>query len=114
MLQKGDVIYADLNNSIGSVQNGIRPVVIISNDIYNKHSDNLQIVPISSSIGNVRFSHVLIEGEEEKECGLKRNSKVICDTIQTISKTQAFQKVGQVSNNLKEIINEKIKVQLAL
>ena len=47
---KGDIYYADLNNSIGDVQNGIRPVMVISNNFYNNFSNCVTIVPITSSL----------------------------------------------------------------
>ena len=74
---KGDIYYADLNNAIGDVQKGIRPVVVVSNNFYNNFSNCVTVVPISSSMGKVIRTHVVVEGEEYlRDCGLFTNVRV--------------------------------------
>lgn len=113
MVLKSDIFYANLNNMIGHVQGGIRPVVVISNNFNNAHSDNVTVVPISSNTNVKLKTHILIDGDLVEECGLVKESKILCETILTISKSQLYQRIGRVTVGLTKKINESIKVQLA-
>ena len=112
---KGDIYYADLNNSIGDVQQGIRPVVVVSNNFYNNFSNCVTVVPITSSLNKIIKTHVIIDNEAElKECGLKKESKVMCENIMAISKYQLKDRIGHAPLHLKQEINRAIQIQLAL
>ena len=93
---KGDIYYADLNNSIGDVQNGIRPVMVISNNFYNNFSNCVTVVPFIN------------------ECGLSKPSKIMCENITTISKKQLRQRIGHMPIELKSEVDKAIKIQLAM
>ena len=112
---KGDIYYADLNNAIGDVQQGIRPVVVVSNNFYNNFSNCVTVVPISSSMGKVIRTHVVVEGEEYlRDCGLRKVSKVMCENIMAISKKQLKDRVGHLPTELKKEVNKAIQIQLAI
>ena len=113
MVLKGDIFYANLNNMLGHVQGGIRPVIVVSNNFNNAHSDNITVVPVSSNINLKLKTHILINGDLVEECGLVKESKILCETILTISKEQLYQRIGRVTVGLTKKINESIRVQLA-
>lgn len=113
MVLKGDIFYANLNNMLGHVQGGIRPVIVVSNNFNNAHSDNITVVPVSSNTNLKLKTHILINGDLVEECGLIKESKILCETILTISKEQLYQRVGRVTVGLTKKINESIRVQLA-
>lgn len=112
---KGDIYYADLNNSIGDVQNGIRPVMVISNNFYNNFSNCVTIVPITSSLNKIIKTHIVVNNEEFiNECGLSKPSKIMCENITTISKKQLKQRIGHMPVELKSEVDKAIKIQLAM
>ena len=83
-IKRGDIYYAELNPVIGSEQGGTRPVLIISNDIGNKHSPTVIIAPITSRIHTKAKlpTHTLIKDFD----GLDKNSIILFEQIRTIDK----------------------------
>lgn len=115
MCLRGDIYYANLNNTIGNVQSGVRPVVIVSNNFYNNHSNNVQIVPISTNTSKIMLTHVMINDKEVMEdCGLVRCSKAQCEQVMTISKEQLYQRIGHAPKNIKNGINKALSIQLGM
>ena len=102
VIKRGDMFYADLSPVIGSEQGGIRPVVIIQNDIGNKHSPTVIAAAITSQIGKTRLpTHIQIDS---KDSGLKADSVVLAEQIRTIDKSRLKEKIGHI-NNMNEINN---------
>ena len=96
------MFYADLSPVIGSEQGGIRPVVIIQNDIGNKHSPTVIAAAITSQTGKNRLpTHIQIDS---KNSGLKADSVVLTEQIRTIDKSRLKEKIGHI-NNMNEINN---------
>ena len=86
VIKRGDMFYADLSPVIGSEQGGIRPVVIIQNDIGNKHSPTVIAAAITSQTGKNRLpTHIQIDS---KNSGLKADSVVLAEQIRTIDKSR--------------------------
>lgn len=112
--RKGDIFYVNLNNAVGDVQNGIRPCVVVSNNVYNERSKNVTIVPITSNLNRIIKTHVIIDKYKATEIGLKKESKILCENVVGISKEQLLQRVGHLTIELKKQINEALKIQLAL
>ena len=84
IIKRGDMFYADLSPVIGSEQGGIRPVLIIQNDMGNKYSPTVIAAAITSQIGKNRLpTHIAIDS---KEVGLKSDSVVLAEQIRTIDK----------------------------
>lgn len=111
---KGDIFYCDLSNSRGCVQNGTRPVIVVSNNFFNGFSSNVVVIPITSNLDKITKTHILIDGENINECGLKQESKITCEQILTVSKEQVLQRIGHAGLDIKKQVNEAIKFQLAL
>ena len=102
VIKRGDMFYADLSPVIGSEQGGIRPVVIIQNDIGNKHSPTVIAAAITSQTGKNRLpTHIQIDS---KNSGLKADSVVLAEQIRTIDKSRLKEKIGHI-NNMDQINN---------
>ena len=94
-IKRGDIYYANLNPVIGSEQGGTRPVLIISNDVGNKHSPTVIVAPITSRIHTKAKlpTHTLINDFE----GLDKNSIILFEQIRTIDKQRLRKYVGMLS-----------------
>lgn len=94
-IKRGDIYYAELNPVIGSEQGGKRPVLIISNDIGNKHSPTVIVAPITSRVHTKAKlpTHTLIKDFE----GLDKNSIILLEQIRTIDKQRLRKYVGMLS-----------------
>ena len=90
-VKRGDIFYADLSPVVGSEQGGVRPVLVVQNDIGNKYSPTVIIAAITSQMNKVKLpSHV----EVSAEFGLPKNSVVLLEQIRTIDKKRLREKVG--------------------
>ena len=90
-VKRGDIFYADLSPVVGSEQGGVRPVLVVQNDIGNKYSPTVIIAAITSQMNKVKFpTHV----EVSAEFGLPKNSVVLLEQIRTIDKKRLREKVG--------------------
>ena len=84
VIKRGDMFYADLSPVVGSEQGGVRPVLIIQNDVGNKHSPTVIAAAITSQTGKTKLpTHIEIEPEQS---GLKAESVVLTEQIRTIDK----------------------------
>ena len=102
LIKRGDMFYADLSPVIGSEQGGMRPVLIIQNDLGNKYSPTVIAAAITSQTGKNKLpTHIEIDSED---CGLKNNSVVLAEQIRTIDKSRLKEKIGHIDDN--KIINE--------
>lgn len=112
VVKRGDIYYADLSPVIGSEQGGIRPVLIIQNDIGNKYSPTVIISAITSQINKAKLpTHVEISSEEY---GLSRDSVVLLEQIRTIDKRRLKDKIGHISDELMGDVDKAISVSLGL
>ena len=94
MINKGDVYYANLNPVIGSEQGGIRPVVILQNDIGNKYSPTTIVAPMTTKSKTYVPMHVRL-----KESFLAKRSTLLLEQIRTIDKQRLLKKIGSLSEN---------------
>ncbi|TDT63702.1 type II toxin-antitoxin system PemK/MazF family toxin [Fonticella tunisiensis] len=112
VVKRGDIYYADLSPVIGSEQGGIRPVLIIQNDIGNKYSPTVIVAAITSQINKAKLpTHVEISSEEY---GLNRDSVVLLEQIRTIDKRRLRDKIGHISDNLMTQVDESLMISLGL
>lgn len=109
LIKRGDMFYADLSPVVGSEQGGIRPVVIIQNDVGNKHSPTVIAAAITSQLGKNRLpTHIEIGPEN---CGLKAESVVLAEQIRTIDKSRLKEKIGHIDD---ESVMNKINSALGI
>ena len=112
IVKRGDMFYADLSPVIGSEQGGIRPVIIIQNDIGNKYSPTVIVAAITSQINKAKLpTHVEISSEEY---GLNRDSVVLLEQIRTIDKQRLKERMGNLSVADMNKINRALTVSFGL
>ncbi len=97
IVKRGDMFYADLSPVVGSEQGGIRPVLIIQNDMGNKYSPTVIAAAITSQTGKNRLpTHIEIDTQTS---GLKSNSVVLAEQIRTIDKSRLKEKIGHIDDD---------------
>lgn len=105
MIYKGDVYYADLNPVKGCEQGGVRPVVILQNDIGNKFSSTTIVAPITTKSKSYVPMHVKL-----KERFLTKNSTLLLEQIRTIDKQRLLKKLGTLSkksqNKIEKVLDK--------
>ena len=96
VIKRGDMFYADLSPVVGSEQGGIRPVLIIQNDLGNKYSPTVIAAAITSQTNKAKLpTHIEIDS---KDCGLKNNSVILTEQIRTIDKSRLKEKIGHIDD----------------
>ena len=113
VIKRGDMFYADLSPVIGSEQGGIRPVLIIQNDMGNKYSPTVIAAAITSQVNKNKLpTHIEIDSEE---FGLKSDSVVLAEQIRTIDKSRLKEKIGHIDDEkVMNKINNAIGVSFGL
>ena len=95
-IKRGDMFYADLSPVVGSEQGGVRPVLIIQNDLGNKYSPTVIAAAITSQTNKTKLpTHIEIDSQS---CGLKNNSVVLTEQIRTIDKSRIKEKIGHIDD----------------
>lgn len=111
MIKRGEIYFADLGVSEGSEQSGKRPVIILQNDIGNKHAPTTIIAPITSRTTKAKLpTQVWLSVTD----GFRVDSMVMCEQIRTISKSRLIKKIGQAQEDEMKLIDEAIKISLAV
>lgn len=112
-IKRGDMFYADLSPVVGSEQGGVRPVLIIQNDIGNMHSPTVIAAAITSQRGKNKLpTHIEINSEGN---GLKSDSIVLAEQIRTIDKSRLKEKIGHVDDDkVMDRINNALGVSFGL
>ena len=113
IVKRGDMFYADLSPVIGSEQGGIRPVLIIQNDVGNKYSPTVIVSAITSQLNKSRLpTHIELDS---KEFGLKSDSVVLAEQIRTIDKSRLKEKIGHIKDDkIMNRINNAIGISFGL
>ena len=95
-IKRGEIYYADLSPVVGSEQGGIRPVLIIQNDVGNKYSPTVIAAAITSQTGKTKLpTHIELNSEN---CGLKSDSVVLAEQIRTIDKSRLKERIGHIDD----------------
>ena len=111
-VHRGEVFYADLSPVVGSEQGGIRPVLIIQNDVGNKHSPTVIAAAITSQINKAKLpTHIELGG---KNFGLSKDSVVLLEQVRTIDKTRLKEKMGRLDARLMHRVDNAIAVSFGL
>ena len=106
------MFYADLSPVIGSEQGGIRPVLIVQNDIGNKYSPTVIVAAITSQINKAKLpTHIEINSEDY---GLAKDSVILLEQIRTIDKKRMKEKIGHLDDKLMEVVNEALEISFGL
>ncbi len=111
-VRRGDIYYADLSPVVGSEQGGIRPVLIVQNDIGNKYSPTVIAAAITSQKDKANLpTHIPIQATS---CGLNRDSVVLLEQVRTIDKRRLKEKMGKLDRKSMNYINNAISVSFGL
>jgi len=112
IVKRGDIFYADLSPVVGSEQGGIRPVIILQNDIGNKYSPTIIIAAITSQINKAKLpTHVEISSEEY---GLNKDSVVLLEQIRTLDKKRLKEKIGHMTEGDMKKVDSALLISVGL
>lgn len=112
IIRRGDIFYADLSPVVGSEQGGVRPVLIIQNDIGNKYSPTVICAAVTSKMNKAKLpTHIELEAQRYN---LMKNSVVLLEQIRTIDKKRLREKISHIDTELMLKVNEAIKVSLSV
>ena len=112
MVSRGDIYFAELNPVQGSEQGGLRPVLIIQNDIGNTYSPTTICLPITSQINKARLpTHVELSALES---GLRRDSVILAEQLRTIDKSRLRQKVAELKIPTMKRIDSAVAVSIGI
>lgn len=111
-IKRGDIYYADLSPVVGSEQGGIRPVLIVQNDVGNKFSPTVIAAAITSQRDKTNLpTHIALHSEN---CGLSKDSIVLLEQIRTIDKRRLKEHMGKVDTSSMEKINQALSISFGL
>jgi mRNA interferase MazF len=110
MIRRGELYYADLSPVIGSEQGGVRPVLVVQNDIGNKYSPTIIAAAITSQINKAKLpTHIELSGTG---FGLNKDSVILLEQIRTIDKKRLKEKIGELPNVTMLKVNEALLISL--
>ena len=111
-VRRGDIYYADLSPVIGSEQGGIRPVLIVQNDIGNKYSPTVIAAAITSKKFKTQLpTHISVQADE---CGLAKDSIVLLEQVRTLDKQRLRERMGSLDEFEMSKINQALQVSFGL
>ena len=111
-VKRGDIYYADLSPVVGSEQGGLRPVLIIQNDIGNRYSPTVIAAAITSRMGKTRLpTHIDIYADK---VGLAKDSVILLEQIRTLDKRRLKENMGHLDDSIMNEVNAAIAVSFGL
>ncbi len=111
-IRRGDIYYADLSPVVGSEQGGLRPVLIIQNDVGNRYSPTVIAAAITSRMGKTRLpTHIDIYADR---AGLARDSVILLEQIRTLDKRRLRERMGHLDEATMDKVNSAIAVSFGI
>ena len=111
-IKRGDMYYADLSPVVGSEQGGLRPVLIVQNDVGNRYSPTVIAAAITSRVGKTKLpTHIDIHADG---AGLTRDSVILLEQIRTIDKKRLREKMGHLDESMMTAVNNAIGISFGL
>ena len=112
IVKKGDLYFADLSPVIGSEQGGVRPVLVVQNNVGNKYSPTIIVAAVTSQKNKAQLpTHVSIDAAG---IGLSKNSVVLLEQLRTIDKSRLRERIGTLNQELMPDVNEALGVSLGI
>jgi len=112
VVKRGDIFYADLSPVVGSEQGGVRPVIIVQNDVGNKYSPTIIVAAITSQINKAKLpTHVEISSEEY---GLNKDSVVLLEQIRTLDKKRLKDKIGHMTDSDMKKVDDALLISIGV
>lgn len=110
-VRRGDIYYADLSPVVGSEQGGVRPVLIVQNDVGNRYSPTVIAAAITSQTGKARLpTHI----EVHTDSGLAKSSIVLLEQIRTLDKRRLKDRMGHLDDETMTLVNNALSVSFGL
>ena len=111
-MRRGDVYYADLRPVIGSEQGGIRPVLIVQNDVGNKHSPTIIVAAITSKQNKAKLpTHIELSA---KRYDMERDSVILLEQLRTVDKRRLKDRVCHLDEDMMRQVNKGLMISLEL
>ena len=111
-VKRGDIYYADLSPVVGSEQGGLRPVLIIQNDVGNRYSPTVIAAAITSRMGKTKLpTHIDIYADK---AGLAKDSVILLEQVRTLDKRRLKEKMGHLDDDMMNSVNSAIAVSFGL
>ena len=112
IVKRRDIYYADLSPVVGSEQGGVRPVLIVQNNVGNKFSPTVIAAAITSQINKAKMpTHIEIDADDY---GLSKDSVILLEQVRTIDKRRLKERIGHLNDHLMNRVNEAIEISLGL
>ncbi len=112
IIRRGDIYYADLRPVIGSEQGGVRPVLIIQNNVGNRHSPTVICAAITSRMNKAKLpTHVELD---TRKCDMVKDSVILLEQLRTIDKQRLKEKICHIDDDLLKKVDCALKVSLEL
>ena len=112
IIRRGDIYYADLRPVVGSEQGGVRPVLIIQNDVGNKHSPTVICAAITSRMNKAKLpTHVELN---TRRCAMIKDSVILLEQLRTIDKQRLKEKICHIDEELQQKVDEALMISLEL
>ena len=111
-IKRGEIYYADLSPVVGSEQGGIRPVLIIQNDVGNRYSPTVIAAAITSQRDKTKLpTHISVEASD---CGLAKDSIVLLEQVRTIDKQRLKERMGSLDDGSMTRVDHALSVSFGL
>jgi len=111
-VKRGDIFFADLSPVVGSEQGGVRPVLIVQNNVGNRYSPTVIAAAITSQINKARLpTHIELSA---KSFGLTKDSVILLEQIRTIDKTRLKERMGKLDESAMQQVDEALAVSFGL
>ena len=111
-IRRGDIYYADLNPVVGSEQGGVRPVLIVQNDVGNRFSPTVIAAAITSQRGKAKLpTHILLDSQTT---GLSRDSIVLLEQVRTIDKHRLKERMGRLDSGSMGRVDQALSISFGL
>ena len=111
-VKRGDIFYADLSPVVGSEQGGVRPVLILQNDVGNRYSPTVICAAITSQINKAKLpTHIEVDS---KRYFLAKDSVILLEQVRTIDKRRLREKIGRLDENIMHRVDRALLISLGL
>lgn len=115
LVKRGDIFYADLSPVVGSEQGGMRPVLVIQNNIGNKFSPTVIVAAITSKISKPKMlTHVALKAATKGKKGLEKDSVVLLEQLRTLDKQRLRDKIFHLDDSTMRSVDYALKVSVGL
>ncbi len=110
MIKRGELYYADLSPVVGSEQGGVRPVLVVQNDVGNKYSPTVIAAAVTSKLNKAKLpTHIALSATE---FGLSKDSVVLLEQIRTLDKRRLKERIGELPATTMQKVNDALLISL--